>query len=151
MNTTTLTFNTNSVFTTKEEYVAFRDHWKRLHADGFHTPVKHEYHNGGTYVKRDELNEYGNPRYAYVEGDVAYVRRSPLSTWHHLVFNFAIGRTPPVKAFGDRTERKVRHLKPQMYYTIRYGSKDFSDFGDTLTESQKEEIRTRIEAYLNSL
>jgi len=138
---TTQTFNTNSVFTTKEEYVAFRNQWKQLHSEGYHNRVRNEYSGGMVY-------NAATGKYENIPG---FTMDSPLSAWHHLAFNFAIGRTPPVKAFGDRTERKVGHLKPQLYYTIRYGVKDFSAFGDTLTEDQKAEISARIETYLNSL
>jgi hypothetical protein len=108
----------NNIFDTKEEYLAFRNHWKKLHADGFHKTL--------------------NP----------YTQDSQLDAWHHLVFNLAIGRTPPRKAF--RIPDEPSQFKPELYYIIerKYHSKLFGNFPGVLTQEHKDRIKVRIREFL---
>lgn len=141
MNTTTeATRNTNSVFETKEQYLAFRAKWKQLHAEGFHKRIRHEYEGG--YDWRTKANHPGG-----------YRMESPLTVWHHLIFNLAIGRNPPVKAFGDRSERKEKNSwnKPPLYYQIRYGFHSFDAFGDSLTVEQKAVLTKAVDDFVCKL
>jgi hypothetical protein len=152
MNTTTeITRNTNSIFDTKEQYLAFRAKWKQLHADGFHKRQPVPIINYTT--QRGENNAKGNPTWISKEEVIGYHKVSPLTAWHHLIFNLAIGRNPPVKAFGDRSERKEKHSwnKPPLYYQIRYGSKSFDVFGDSLTAEQRAELIKAVDDFVCKL
>ena len=145
MNTTTEnTIKHNSIFETKEQYHAFRAKWRQLYADGFHKKVKHEYRHGGHYERNPETKGY-----KYIEGAPAFYMASPLTVWHHLIFNLAIGRNPPTAAFGERQGSK--YTKPPLYWNLSYSNWDYSVFGDTLTEAQIETLKKLADVYLRSL
>lgn len=132
MNTATET-KTN-IFDTKEQYLAFRNHWRKLYADGFHKRVKHEYKNGSainyeTWTPIPPLHETG------------FYMESPLSAFHHLVFNIVTGRDP-FRAFKEKPEKKYTFTQTgaKLYY-----SKDFSAFGETLNTEQQDKILKTIQ------
>jgi hypothetical protein len=128
MNAVTETRNTNSIFSTKEQYLAFRAKWKQLHTDGFHKPQRVEYYGGFRMV-------------------------SPLTVWHHLVFNLAIGRTPPTKAFRVPTEASG-YSKPVLWHALNYtfGAKhDFAPFGDALDDEQKAKLTQMVKDFRATL
>lgn len=134
--------NHTSVFDNKEQYLAFRAKWKSLYAEGFHTRQRKEYAGGSRWISATQTIETAPPGFRMV---------SPLTVWHHLVFNIAIGRNPPVNAFGDRTTRAVAWGKQYLYYNIRYSGGNFDVFGDTLTDAQKAIINAKVDEYLSHL
>lgn len=139
------TTNTNSIFDTKEEYVAFRAKWKQLHADGFHKPRKVEYECGPLVRSSTGHYEWSGTAFNMV---------SRLTVWHHLVFNLAIGRTVPGKAFPKVSEATASYSKPYLWHALGYthGAKhDFEPFGDTLTDVQKTKLTRQVEDFRNTL
>lgn len=141
MNAVTTTLNTNSIFDTKEEYVAFRTKWKQLHADGFHKPRKVEY-ECGNLIKNPETG-----RWDY--DSIAHFMVSHLTVWHHLVFNLAIGRDPE-KAFRSRKAEPNAWTRSQLWHALGYTHgtvHDFTPFGDTLTDEQKAKLTELVKAF----
>lgn len=118
----------NSIFETKEQYLAFRAKWKSLYTEGYHKPIR-------------------------VETNPGFVMVSRLDAWYHLAYNIAVGRDP-YRAFA-RYRKADHYAKPILYQKLNYGrynvKHDFSLFGDTLTAEQKVEISKRMEAFIDSL
>lgn len=131
MNTETITKN-NSVFETKEQYQAFRAHWRKLHADGFHKRRP---------VAQTQLDSYDRETRQWKLRTVGYHQVSPLTAFHHLAFNIAIGRNPPTKAFSNPGKELWRRLNGDLSAV----------FGDTLTPEQKVVIEQAISDYHFSL
>lgn len=136
-----------SIFDNKEQYLAFRAKWKALHAEEFHKPIK-EVYECGTLRKSLETG-----RFEY--DSTGYFMVSRLTAWHHLVFNLAIGRNPPSKAFGLRTSDDSKwSSRPRLWHALNYthgASHNFLPFGDTISESQQKIILQKIEVYKDSI
>lgn len=146
MNTETITPTTHtSIFDTKEQYLTFRANWKRLHAEGFHKPKRIDYRAGGSYVRDPETK-----RLSYVDGPAAHFMVSPLTVWHHLVFNLALGRDPKAKAFQKIKGPLYSWNNSDLWHAIGYtngATHDFTPFGDTLTDEQKTKLLGLVAAF----
>lgn len=152
MNAVTETTKHNSIFDTKEQYLAFRAKWKQLHAEGYHTRYRYEYNHRGSY-QYNGVNAYGNPRLEYVDGAPGFRMVSKLSVWHHLVFNLAIGRNSPTKAFR-LPETPSGYLKPTVWHALNFtlgATHDFDIFGDTLTPEQKAKLLQMVKDFQSKL
>lgn len=112
----------NNIFETKEQYVAFRKHWKQLHTEGFHKrkPVPQHFYNAAT----NEVEIKG------------YHRWSPLTAFYHMVFNVATGRDP-FRAFKEKPD--MAGVFTSVGLKLRYGG-DFSIFGETINPEQQAKI-----------
>lgn len=139
MNAETTTKHT-SIFDNKGQYLAFRANWKKLYSEGFQKRVKHEYRHGVYY--------YNAVTKTWEDGGSGYYMESPLTVFHHLVFNLALGRDP-MKAFGGY--RKAAWSKPMLYWKLIHSKADFSIFADVLTPLQIDEIEGRVKEFIKSL
>lgn len=123
MNTTTeTTVRNNSVFETKEEYLAFRSFWRQLFKDKKHLKQPEAFYDW--------------------KGKVAgYHRVSALGLKEHLIFLAASGKNMD-KAFETMQKHTARNL---------YGvSKSFALFGSVIDEKYHKAISDRIEAFLQT-
>lgn len=147
MNAETITKH-NSIFDTKEQYVAFRANWKRIYAEGLHKPKRIEYQHSGDYVWDKETK-----RTTYIPGGIGHHMVSPLTVWHHLIFNLALGRDPLAKAFRP-VEKVEKWNRPNLWHAIGYtnGAEHTYDlFGDTLTSEQKAKLQTLVQQFRDSM
>lgn len=137
--------NTN-IFETKEQYLNFRNHWRKLYADGYHKRVRRTYNTC----------HYNEVTKTYDDAE-AYYNISPLGPWHHLMFALATGRDP-MRAFGNyRKGHPSGCPKADLYWKLydSYGRQgvrsDFTAFGDTLTAEQQAELTKRWHAFRDGL
>lgn len=124
-----------SIFENKEQYLAFRAKWKELHAAGYHKAVP---------VAQTTM-EYIGGKWEYPV--VGYHKVSPLSAWYHLIFNIAIGRNPPTKAFVNTPGN--RNGNYDLWADL--WPRDFVIFGDALTPEQQKSLSVQAEQYRQSL
>lgn len=129
------TINPNSVFETKEQYVAFRQQWKKLHADGA--------------FKKKPVPQH---RYNYATHNidvVGYHQESDMTAFHHMAFLVALGKDLNV-SFGNVTKSYYPDTLP-LYWALTRGEGALDVFGDTLTEGQRLVILNRINEFRSSL
>lgn len=128
-----LKYKFETVFESKEQYMAFKRAWKKLHADGFPKPEKVPQKTWG----------WGDDR-----NIVGYHNVSKLNVKYHLVYAAALGKSVE-KMFPRGYKYICSWIQPSFYWTIRYTKIDYSVFGDALNPEQIAKIEANIKAFMD--
>jgi hypothetical protein len=125
----------NNIFETKEQFLAFRNNWKKLYSDGFHKPVP---------IPQIVYN------YTTKELDtVGYHMQSPMHVGYHLIHALALGKDVK-KVLSKKTNITELLSKLWIVGSNQYSAKFFEPFGDTLTEQQRIKLQAMIRPVLKA-
>jgi hypothetical protein len=133
------THTNTSIFSTKAEYVAFRDGWRNLIRAGAHIPKKVTYLSGN-YQDGKQLESFR--------------MESDLDGLYHLARAAALGKLP--KGFSNAKREKFgqKHVGYSWMlstYHTEYVAKRFALITPFMTEQQFLDLRTRIVQFLSEL